>query len=68
MTAHPAADTPVDPHTALEALARRLEGAHETDPADAAVARELRATLLVLLTGEGRPDAELAALLDAVQA
>jgi hypothetical protein len=62
-----AGGVPVDPQTALEALARRLEGAHEADPGDAAVARVLKDTLLAL-RGEAKPDAELAALLDAVQA
>ena len=43
-------------------------GAHEADPGDAQVARVLKDTLLALRGGEAKPDAELAALLDAVQA
>jgi hypothetical protein len=39
---------PIEPQAELEGLARRLVAAHEADPADAAVARELRATLAVL--------------------
>ena len=47
----PAAATDLDPHASLEGLARRLEAAHEAAPDDAAVARELRATLLALGAG-----------------
>jgi hypothetical protein len=46
----------------LEDLALRLEAAHERDPADAAVARELRATLLVL-RGAGGGDGEVSGFL-----
>jgi len=47
--APPAADgAGIDPHAALEALAARLEAASEADPGNDRVARELRATLLVL--------------------
>jgi hypothetical protein len=63
-----AGGAPVDPDAALEALARRLEAAHEADPGDAQVARVLKDTLLALRAGEAKPDAELAALLDAVRA
>jgi len=55
----------VDARASLEALARRLEAASEADPGDAAAARELRATLLVLPArgaAEVDPLAELAAL------
>jgi hypothetical protein len=57
----------IEPRAALVALACRLEAAHVADPANERLARELRATLLVLLppaeAGEA-PDfvAELAAL------
>ena len=37
----------------LRALAQRLEAAHIEEPANALVARELRATLLVLGGGRG---------------
>ncbi len=43
----------------LEALARRLEAAHEADPADAQVARELRACLVTLMGPEQAVDGEL---------
>ena len=49
----PAADgTEFDPPASLVALARRLEAAHEADPANANVARELRMTLMGL-AGDG---------------
>jgi hypothetical protein len=48
----------LDTQAELLALARRLAGAHEADPGNAAVARELRATLLAL------PDAPAADPLD----
>src|SRR5690349_4346288 len=38
----------VDVQESLAALARRLEAAHVADPANAVVARELRATLLAI--------------------
>jgi hypothetical protein len=44
----------VDVRASLAALARRLEAAHEAEPDNAAVARELRATLLTLGAGPGR--------------
>jgi hypothetical protein len=44
------------PRAALERLAQRLEGAHAADPADAAVARELRMTLQALGAGESAQD------------
>src|SRR6266702_3272008 len=62
-------DMPVDARASLEALARRLEAAHVADPADAAVARELRATLLALPAGadpDDDPLAELRALAESV--
>jgi hypothetical protein len=55
-----ARDTPVDPRVSLERLAGRLEAAHEADPADAAVARELRVTLLALRGSGETVDSELA--------
>ena len=48
---------PVDPRVALERLAGRLEAAHEADPGNAGLARELRMTLQAL-AGED-PDAGL---------
>ncbi len=48
-------------------LAVRLEAAHEANPADAAVARELRATLLALSPGEA-VDSELAGLIGDLRA
>jgi hypothetical protein len=42
----PAGD--LDVQESLAALARRLEAAHVADPANAVVARELRATLLAI--------------------
>jgi len=53
----------MDPQASLRALAARLEAAHVTDPADAAVARELRATLLALPPPEIPDDDPLAELL-----
>jgi hypothetical protein len=53
-------DAGIDPGVSLARLAARLEAAHEADPSDAAVARELRVTLLALRgIGEGA-DRELA--------
>lgn len=49
-----AVDGGVNPGESLRALARRLETAHEADPANDRVARELRATLLALA---GLPEA-----------
>jgi hypothetical protein len=54
-----AGDPPVDARVSLERLAARLEAAHEADPADAAVARVLKDTLLAL-RGPGEADSELA--------
>jgi len=65
-----ARDTPVDARVSLEALARRLEAAHEADPGNARLAAELRATLLALPAGETPADddplAELRALAESV--
>lgn len=49
---------PIDRDASLRALAARLEAAHVADPANAAVARELRMTLTTLigLPGEDDPD------------
>jgi hypothetical protein len=58
-----AGDTGVDPGVALGRLAARLEAAHEADPADAAVARVLKDTLLAL-RGQGESaDSELTGFL-----
>jgi hypothetical protein len=43
-----AGDAPVDPRASLERLAGRLEAAHEAEPGNALLARELRATLMAL--------------------
>jgi hypothetical protein len=53
----------MDPQASLRALAARLEAAHVASPADAAVARELRATLLALPPPETSDDDPLAELL-----
>jgi hypothetical protein len=50
----------VDARVMLEALARRLEAAHEADPADAQVARVLQSCLVVLMGPEQAVDGELA--------
>jgi hypothetical protein len=47
----------VDPRASLERLCARLEAAHETDPGNALVARELRMTLAALMGAD--PDAGL---------
>ena len=44
-----------DPAARLLALADRLEAAHEADPANAAVAKELRITLQALGAGGSGP-------------
>jgi hypothetical protein len=54
-TVSPVSDT-VQPRAMMEGLALRLEEAHKADPADAAVARELRATLQVLGAAGGGDD------------
>jgi hypothetical protein len=51
-----ASATPINPQAMMKGLARRLEQAHEGDPADASVARELRATLLALRGPAGAGD------------
>lgn len=63
----------LDPAAALQQLARRLEAAHEADPADAAVARVLKDVLLALPGAQRAapvpdddPLAEIRALADAV--
>lgn len=43
-----AGDAPVDPRGSLEGLARRLEAASEADPANMAIAQQLRLTLQAL--------------------
>ena len=49
----------VDAQASLEALARRLEAAHEASPGDAQVARVLKDVLLAI-RGPGEGDDELA--------
>jgi hypothetical protein len=58
----------LDAQAELVALARRLAAAHEADPGNAAVARELRCTLLALPAPEGPADPleELRALASSV--
>jgi hypothetical protein len=46
----------LDPEASLVALARRLEAAHEADPGNALIARELRMTLGRLVGGDGADD------------
>ena len=50
-----AGDAPVDPRAALEALARRLEAAHEQDPGNAQLGRVLK-DVLMALGGQGEDD------------
>jgi hypothetical protein len=45
----PQRDGDLDPETELRRLAGRLTAAHEHDPSNAAIARELRVTLQVLI-------------------
>jgi hypothetical protein len=53
----------------MRALATRLAVAHECDPANAQLARELRMTLAELMPkGKGQPDADLTGLFSALQA
>ena len=56
-------DGGVDAQAALERQARRLEDACEAKPGDAALEKELRATLLALRGGGEAPDSELAGFL-----
>jgi hypothetical protein len=46
----------LDPRRAMTGLALRLEAAHEADPSNAAIARELRVTLLALGGQTRRPE------------
>ena len=53
----------------MRRLAVRLAAAHESDPANAPLARELRMTLAELMPkGKGEPDADLTGLFAALQA
>jgi hypothetical protein len=54
--------TALDAHAALEALAKRLQAAHEAAPGNASLARELRMTLLALPREDGDDDDPLAEL------
>ena len=47
--------TGLDPAAALLRLARRLEAAHEAEPGNANLARELRVTLQVLAGDDAMP-------------
>jgi hypothetical protein len=51
-----------DPIGELRRLAGRLRDAHEADPGNALIARELRMTLQALTGGRGDGDAELESL------
>jgi len=53
----------------MRALAERLAAAHEAEPANALIARELRMTLAELMPkGAGKPDEDLTGLFEALQA
>ncbi len=56
-------DAQVDPAASLRALALRLEGAHEADPGNALLARELRVTLQATGAPEQGAGGELGAFL-----
>jgi hypothetical protein len=55
----PAGSGDLDVRRSMTELAKRLEAAHEADPGNAMVARELRATLQALAGGGGRPAEDL---------
>jgi hypothetical protein len=55
----------LDPAAELRRLADRLTAAHEAEPGNAALARELRATLQALAPGAGAIDPELRAMFEA---
>lgn len=58
-----------DPQAEMRALAERLAAAHEAEPANALIARELRMTLAELMPkGAGKPDEDLTGLFEALQA
>jgi hypothetical protein len=67
LAAVPAAGVPgdarVDPAASLRALALRLEAAHEEDPGNALLARELRVTLQAIGAPEQGAGGELGAFL-----
>jgi hypothetical protein len=53
----------------LRQLAYRLVAAHQADPANGVLAKELRSTLVALMPkGEAKPDADLTGLFGALQA
>jgi hypothetical protein len=52
-------DAGIDPRAALEGLAKRLQAAHEADPADSRLAAVLKDTLLAL-GATGNTDSEAA--------
>lgn len=67
----PQATEVTDAEAELRRLAARLVTAHEHEPANAIVARELRMTLEALIEaerGEKKPDADLSGLFGALQA
>lgn len=60
---------PLDAAAEMRRLAARLARAHETDPANSLLARELRMTLAELMPkGAEKPDADLTGLFGALQA
>ena len=68
VTALPARPVKLDPQAEMRALASRLALAHEAEPANAQIARELRMTLAELMPkGERKPDEDLTGLLAALQ-
>lgn len=59
----------LDPSAEMRRLASRLALAHEAEPANALLARELRMTLVELMPkNAGKPDADLTGLFSALQA
>lgn len=66
----PAESSPdLDPAAEMRALAVRLAAAHEAEPSNALLARELRATLKELMPKDaGNADADLTGLFAALQA
>lgn len=65
----PEADAALDPAAEMRSLAARLAAAHEAEPANALLARELRMTLHELMPKDaGNVDADLTGLFAALQA
>lgn len=65
----PKPDAALDPRAEMERLALRLVSAHEGDPQNTLLARELRMTLHELMPKDGQlADADLTGLFAALQA